>query len=424
MGLRARNRVIQAALEDLGYAQGVADPADYVAILAVSADLPSIQGQTAERQTVEPHMGSRPGQLWQERAPLNWGVETVGSGDVAVPPVFDVLLRAAGWSRVQLTGTATVAAAPVAVGAPTGSWTYTVETGFTGLNRRRVTISCTTAGGSGTAVATIAAPAVGLGETAEAAYEVTGVAITDATAITLPGGAEITPTIGADWDIGDQWVVELVPPGIEYWPSSDRVQPSAIVQYNMDGTLFTIPGARWQLNYDATVGQWPLVNLRGMGLWKPPAAAPIGTPDYSTIREPEVLDYAAFDLFIGPADLSDAEWEPSGQSRTLSGGADVRSKSRTNLDTVEISNHALTGEVRFDCPAIDDVNVWVWPGVRRRIRSVTGTRLGERCEVVERNAQILGVTTREDGEDVMTTLRTSSLPVSGGGDDEVCIRFF
>jgi hypothetical protein len=355
---------------------------------------------------------------------LNWGVEAVGSGDVAVPPAFDVLLRCCGWTRIQLTGTATVAAAPVAVGTPTGAWSYTVTAGYTGANRRRVTVTCTTAGGSGTAVATIAAPAVGLGGTAEAAYSVTGVTITDATPITLPGGAEITPTVGADWEVGDQWVIELVPPGIEYWPSSDRAQPSAAVQYNMDGTLFTIPGARWQLSYEATVGQWPLLALRGMGLWVPPASAPLGTPDYSAIREPEVLDYAAMDLFIGPVDLSAAEWEPAGQSRTLRGGADVASKSRTNQDIVQISDHAMTGEVQFDCPDIADVDVWAMPGARRRIRSVTGTRLGERCEVVEHNAQIIDVTTRQDGEDIMTTLRTRSLPVTGGGDDEVCIRFF
>ncbi|WP_147164286.1 hypothetical protein, partial [Pararhodospirillum oryzae] len=216
MALSTRNREILAAIEP-AYGQG-ADPAAFAALLALDADLPSLDAQEATRNTIEPHLGARAKYGWQRRWPLTWAHEAIGSGDPAVPPHFDVLLRASGWTRVALSGTATVAAAARALGTTVGAWTYAVTTGYTGYNRRLARVTCTTAGPSGSNEVSVTAPATGLGETAEAAYSQTGVVLTDGTALTLPGGATITPTITAPLGVGDTWIVELTPPGIEYWP--------------------------------------------------------------------------------------------------------------------------------------------------------------------------------------------------------------
>ncbi|MBB4268146.1 hypothetical protein [Roseospira visakhapatnamensis] len=424
MALSTRNREILAALE-AAYGQGAAAPEDWVALLAIDAELPSLTGQDVQRKTVQPHLGARPVGTYQERVPLSWSHEAVGSGDVAAPPHFDALLLASGWSRVALTGTATVAAAPIAVGTPTGGWSYVVGTGYTGLNRRRCTVTCTTAGGSGVAQATIAAPATGLGATAEAAHEATAVTITDATPISLPGGAEITPAMAADWAIGDQWVIELTPPGVEYWPSSDRRNhASAAVRVNLDGTLFEAPGARFQIGANFAIGGYPEVSFKGVGLWTGASATPTGNPDFSAIRDPEELDTYSLTLSVEPVDLSAAPWMPVGQSLTLRGGGDVVSKSRTTLDTVEVTDHEITADLVVEEPAADAVNVWDWVGQRRRVRAVAGTRLGERCEITLFNAQIGRPTHREDQGDVMVTIPLRALTPTGGGDDEVSIRFF
>lgn len=423
MALSIRSREILVAPED-AYNQGT-DVGNLVALLAIEAALPSMQAQTAERKTIQPHLGSRAKQTWQKRMPLQWSHEAVGSGDVAVPPHFDAMLLAAGWSRVTLTGTATVAAAPVAVGTPTGGWSYAVTTGFTGANRRRVTVTCTTAGGSGVAQATVAAPATGLGATAEAAHEAAAVTITDAAPIDLPGGAQITPTIAADWSVGDQWVIELVPPGVEYWPSSDRQNvPSAMVRYNMDGTLFETRGARFQLGAEWAIGSFPLISFKGAGLWQDPTALALGNPDFSAIREPRVLDSETFAMAIEPADLSAPAIDPTAQSIRLMGGADVRSKSRTGLDSVEIANHALTAEVLFELPRIDATDIWGWVDGYHRVRATVGTAQGQRCEIAIHKGQVGAPTTREDQEDAMVTLPLTCLPRTGGGDDEVSVRFF
>lgn len=424
MALSTRNRAILAALEAT-YGTGPAAPGDYVALLVVDADLPSLQAQQAERNILQPHLGSRPAQPWQERLPLSWGHEAVGSGNVAEAPHFDAIIRASGWAVSTLSGTDTIATAPVAVGTPTGSWTYTRTTAYEGANRRRVTITCTTGGASGTATATIAAPATGLGATAETAYEVTGVTITDDTPIDLPGSAQVTPTVGDDWEVGDQWVVELVPPGIEYRPVSDRaVHKSAAIRYSLEGTRYQALGGRFQLSANFAVGGWPLLNFRGVGLYSAPTSEALPATDFSGVREPEVLDTHAFQLLVGPTDLSAAEWAPVGQSYSLTGGSDVRSKSRTGLDNVEVVDHAMTGELLVETPDIDIVDVAGMVNTRRRIRTVVGTRLGERCEIIHPTAQITGYTTRDDSGDAMTALPFRALSPTGAGDDETVIRFF
>ncbi|MBB4287799.1 hypothetical protein [Roseospira goensis] len=424
MALKTRSREILAALE-AAYGQGAPTPADWLALLVVDADLPGLDAQEVERNTIQPHLGARPKGRYQKRVPFSWSHEAVGSGDVAVPPHFDPLILASGWSRVALTGTATVAAAPVAVAAPTGTWSYTVGTGFTGANRRRVTVTCTTAGGSGTAVATIAAPACGLGATAEAAYEAAGVAIADATPIALPGGAEITPTVGTDWAVGDTWAIELIPPGIAYWPSSDhRNHASAAIRYNLDGTLMEAPGARFQMGANLAIGGYPLLTFRGAGLWRGASATPLGTPDFSAIREPAVLDADSFQVLVEPVDLSAAAWVPVGQSLTLSGGADARSKSRTGLDSVEVVDHAVTGELLVEEPAAADLNIWDWAGLYKRIRGIAGTAPGERCEICIHNAQIGSPQRRDDQGDGMVSIPFIAVPQTGAGDDEVSVRFF
>jgi len=425
MAMSSSNRYIAGALEDRGYGQGVSSPSLYAVMLGVGADLPGMNAQRKTRDTVRPGLGAREEQSYQERVPLNWGCEAVGSGDVATPPVFDMMFQAAGWSRIQRTGTATVQAAPIAVGTPTGGWSYVVATGYTGYNRRRVTVTCTTAGASGAAQATIAAPATGLGETAEAAYEAAGVTITDGTAITLPGGAEITPTMTADWDVDDQWVIELTPPGIEYWPSSDRQSfASAAFKYNVDGVLFQALGARFQLSADWQAEGWPLISFKGAGLYAPPTAEALPDLDYSHIREPEVIDAYSAQVFIEPMDRSEPPWMPVLKSFRSTGGADARSKSRVNLDTVEVGDHVTTGDLVVEMEHPDQRDVFAMAGRKYRVWMTVGTGLGERCEILMPAYQVGNITLSDDQGDVLATLPGRAVSPKGAGDDEVCFRFF
>ncbi|CCG08426.1 unnamed protein product [Pararhodospirillum photometricum DSM 122] len=127
---------------------------------------------------------------------------------------------------------------------------------------------------------------------------------------------------------------------------------------------------------------------------------------------------------MGEVDLGAVGWVPVGQSLTLRGGGEVKSKSRTSYDAVEVTDHALSGEVLFEAPELATYNPWAHLDGYQRIIATRGTRLGERCEVCIYNAQIGKISTRDDNEDWMMTLPFTARPQDGGGDNEVSIRFF
>ncbi|WP_170245174.1 hypothetical protein, partial [Pararhodospirillum oryzae] len=70
-----------------------------------------------------------------------------------------------------------------------------------------------------------------------------------------------------------------------------------------------------------------------------------------------------------------------------------------------------------------DLNPWDKIDDYTRLTATRGTRVGERCEVCIFNAQINKPSTRDDNEDVMMSLPFTARPQTGGGDNEVCIRF-
>ena len=178
------------------------------------------QANKLTRQFLRATFGNRPSKMLGKYGTLDFDVELAGSGTVGTAGPVGLLLRACGMAETTVAATpaATIASAPTAVATPTGTFTYTRTTAYAGAVARTATLTCTTAGASGVARFTVAAPAIG----GIPAYNETGVLMTNATAFALPNGAVIPSTVGTSFIIGDAYTIALVPAGVEYQPSSDR----------------------------------------------------------------------------------------------------------------------------------------------------------------------------------------------------------
>lgn len=206
-----------------------------------------------------------------------------GNADGTVPPRIGALLRACGMAQTQVTGTAGTIANPVAGGSNVGTLTFVKAAAYTGYMKRTITLTCTTAGASGTAKVSVTAPA--LGELP--AVNTTLVTVTTGTPITLTDGAQITPTLSGSLTLGDTWTVVLTPAGYEYTPVSTAFDSVTLYLYR-DGLLHKLTGARGTFSVQNTGGEYGLFTFTFTGDYVPATDTAMVTPTYETQKPTQV----------------------------------------------------------------------------------------------------------------------------------------
>ena len=283
-----RKKAILLKLEDT-YGVDAGPTGALNAVLGLDVQPRPLQAQQVERTVDRPYLGARPKTLANLQSELTFKVEAAGSGVAGTAPAYDALLQACALSptTVAATAEATIADSPPAPsGSPTGDFTYTKGDAYTGTVTRTVTLTCTNAGGSGVATFDVTAPEIeGL-----AAYSQSGVLMTDAMPVALPGGVTITPTVGTAFALNDAFTIRITPAGVSYTPLSDiAVMKSCTVYMNVDGILHRMTGARGTVQAMWQSPGFPTFDVRIVGLFQPAADAVLPAVDYSGFRDPETV---------------------------------------------------------------------------------------------------------------------------------------
>ncbi|GAB4184242.1 MAG: hypothetical protein OHK0024_24410 [Thalassobaculales bacterium] len=282
-----RNKVLLAKVETI-YGTDSSPTGAANAIQATDVQLRPMEGGEVRRNLDRGFMGSSGSLLVNLHVALSFKVEMAGAGTAGTAPAYGPLLRACGMSEVLVTGTGTIQnSPPTSTGAPTGTWTYTRTTAYAGTEERTVTLTCTTGGGSGTAEFTVSAPAVGVAP----AYNQTGVVMTDATPFNLPSGAQITPTIGTGFEIGDTYTILLTPPEARYRPVSTGFE-SATLYVNIDGVRHAMLGCRGNAKIEVKPGDIPRYAFDLLGLLVAATDTALPTPVLTAWQAPKTVSDA------------------------------------------------------------------------------------------------------------------------------------
>jgi len=207
-----------------------------------------------DRNNVKSAIGAEPGRTGRKIASISFQHEVRGSGSAGqgagqdVRPAFGTLLRGCGMAETQYEGPATILDdAPIPINNPTGSFTFAKTTAYTETLPRVVVLTCVTPGGSGVAEFDVDSPAVGApANPLQAAVDIDAATMTDATPfdLTVAGTpAQITPTVTANFQVGDTFVVHLAPAGFFYTPISDAFESLTLVLF-YEELRFLVTGAR------------------------------------------------------------------------------------------------------------------------------------------------------------------------------------
>lgn len=210
-------------------------------------------------------------------------VRNNGNTDGSTPPLLGTLLRACGMAQTNISGASGTIGNAAAGVSNTGTISFAKTTAYTGYVPRTVTMTVTTGGASGAIRVTIAAPAVG----EVTAYNQTNVAVTNATPITLPGGATVTPTVGTNAVIGDVYTFVLTPAGYQYTPVSDTFESATMYLYR-DGLLHKLLGARGTFSVQATGGEFAIFTFTFTGDYSAAIDTSMPTPTYETQKPTQV----------------------------------------------------------------------------------------------------------------------------------------
>lgn len=411
------NELVVVAVEETTY--GVdANPTGAHAVRIVQPDFKPLLAEKKQRAYIQPFLGGRKSSQVAERTEFTGRLELCGFGaDASRIPPQDLFLRVAGLTRTQVAATpaATIAAAAVAKAGAVGSFTYVRTTAYAGIVPLTVKLVCTTAGASGAAKFTVSAPAVG----SLPAYNVADVTMTDGAALTLPGGAVITPTVGTAFGVGAEFTIALVPAETRYQRSSDRNHHASMSLYmiragkrqKMLGTRITSAKLNFPLDED------PYLEFTAVGFFNPPDQVVPPVPDYTDWTDPEhvstvnspyfrafgqELVMQAFDLDLG-----------------LSGGL----KSRVGRRMVRVTNWEGKWTATVEEPDLADISL-IDIAKNRTVGTVEflhGTQAGKVIAITGHQTQIDPPTLSDDDGDAMMQLAGDLFPLNG--DDELTIAF-
>ena len=405
----ARNVLLLAKIES-SYGVAPTPTAAANAMLVANLQVMPFEAQVAQRQTVQPFQGGRQRIHWGLMSRCSFEVELAGAGAAATAPKWGPLIRACGFSETARSGAAGTIGDKVAVGTPDGAFTYTKTTAFDGTAQRTVTLECTTGGGSGTAEFTVSAPAAG----DQSAYNATGEVMTDATAFDLGGSAQITPTIGTDFSIGDTWEIEVLPARVEYAPVS-TAHSSVTLYYFLNGSRHIVSGWRGELGIRYEAGL-PMLTFNGYGLYVDPTSVTLPSDeDYSGFQEPAPTSPATTPMVqLHRQDLRLQSW-----SMQMGNQADPRRL--VNHYSVPIRDRDVTGQINVEAPLQSAFNIWsvAEANTLGRFKLQHGKDEGGIVGIWSERCQILQPQYSE--QDTLVHMQANLAYVPGTGNDEIVI---
>lgn len=382
------------------------------AMLVTNLQIVPMEGGTVSRDLVRPYLGNDQQIPVNTHVSVSFDVEMSGSGVAGTPPAYGVMLRACGLAETAVTGLATIAnSPPVDVGTPAGSFTFVKTAAFTGTQPRDVTLTCTTAGGSGIAQFTVSAPAAGNLD----AYNQAGVVMTDAVAFDLGGGAQITPTVTAPFQVGDEFTIALTAPRVEYDPVSDGFEAGTLY-VNKDGNLHALLGSRGTVQMKLEANQLPKWSFTFKGLWVDPSAAPLPSTDTSAFKAPIAVSAT------NTPELTLHGVSSPAQSLTINFDNQVEFFNRIAKEAMEIADRKPKGSIVIEDPGVDVKNYFLAAksADMGALRLVHGIEPGGIVQVDGPQAQVFNPRYSDDRGVQMLTMDLSLVPTDAG-DDEVKI---
>lgn len=351
-----------------------ASPEVAQAVKASSLNLTPLEGKEVDLANVAPYYGAGENRLTAKQAKLDFEIELSGAGTAGASVAYASVLEACGMSETITSGDDTVGTTATGVDTPTGSFTYTVDTPYSGVKDDVATLTCTTAGGSGVAIFTVSSTG---------GYSQTGVVMTDASAFELVGGAKILPNIGTDFAMGDEFTINLYRPCAEYEPVSDDFE-SASIYVNQDGINHKILGARGNAQFviDGTI---PKLKCSFEGLYVEPYAVTLpSNVDLATYKTPVVhskTNTPVVSVHGFNAILQQAEFNL---------GQQVSFRQRVNDESVEIADRKGSGSVTIEEPDTTEKNFYkaATDHDKDEVKIVHGVDAGNVVEISVPKAQL------------------------------------
>lgn len=406
----ARNTLLVAKLNAGDYGDDASPAASTDAMLVSNLQVTPYEAETATRQIVQPYMGGRHRITWGAVVRCTFNVELQGSGDPDVAPPWATLLRGCGFAQTTRSGAAATIGDLVPVGTPDGTVTIAKTTAYAGAVPRTVTLECTKAGGSGTAEFSVTAPPIG----PLAAHSATDKVMTDSTPFDLVGGAQITPTIGTSFVMGDKFTIDVIPERVEYNPVSTGHSDLTLVYY-LDGIEHRLVGAMGEASLTIEPGL-PTLQFNFLGLYiDPDAVALPNDEDFSAWVQP---DPAVPDTVI-IAQLHG--WDMRLARLQLQMGNQVTARRLVNHHAIQITDRDVTGSV--DCE-LDSLSAFDPFGAARGnllgpLRLQHGATSGRVVSIAAPAVQILSP--RYEERDSIMHLVADLAAIPAAGNDELII---
>lgn len=396
------------------YGQGVALNGLIHAVQGLDVSITPMEGEELQREISVPFFGGKPKLMVGVHVSVEFGLELAGSGTAGVPPAFGAALRACGFAETIVSGPNTIGSLPTPVGAAVGTWSYSKGGPYTGPTDRTVTITCTGAGGSGGAVVTVSAPADA--NHALAAYEQTGIGLTDGVALALPDGASLIPTITSDFAVGDSWTIALYAPRVDYEPVSTDPE-SAAISFFMDRIHHRLLGARGSVSLDITSKKFPTLKCQFKGLYQPPAEQALPPVDYSGFIPPKEVSTEHTTRF------QVHDYSGPMESLALNINSAVEARFMVGFEGILITGREPNGSIKLDAPPLSKKNFFVAAknGDLAPLFIQHGKQAGNIVEVSCPNAQVMAPKYGESQGIVQFEMGIEPKPLAG--DDEVKITF-
>lgn len=384
------------------------------AVLIKDMRLEPLTGERRERNLVRPFYGANPSKQVATRGTISFTTEAGGAGaaalDAGTAPAWGRLLRSAGCAQTIRAPAATIAASPpTGVGGPTGGFTYVAVDPYEGILDRTVTLTCTTAGGTGVAEFTVSAPAMKNLPAFEALERV----MTDATPFALLGGATITPTIGTSFDPGDEFTIELRAPMAAYSPVSTGFESGHMfAQIGPNRHLY--PGQRGNCTLAIEADNYFDLQFEMMGLPGARSSESIPAVDFSGFRDPLIVsDVNTPFVALGGEEVVL-------RSLSLNIGQQVSLRSLVGRKAVRIGDRASSGTIVFEAPdlATKDYFDDMEDGTVLELELIHGLVRGEIVHLVTR-LELTSLTYQDEDGIAMFSANISALPSDAGNDEFV-----
>ncbi|MFL7905749.1 hypothetical protein ACJ41P_31795 [Azospirillum argentinense] len=402
-----RKTTILAGMET-AYGEGVTLTGAH-ALRIKDASVVPMEAKVIDRGFVRPHMGASEKTHVGVHRSVKFGCELSGSGSAGTVPGYSTVLRSCCLAEIVRAPAATIQASPGTPAAGNaGTWTYTTGTSYTGGVTRTVTITTTTAGASGVAKVTVAAPAVGsLG-----AYNQANVTVTNGQPLTLPGGAAILPVIGTALAVGDSWTISVAPACTLYRPVSDDFE-SGEFHFHSSGILYRMRGARGTASLSFAEEDVPKISFDGRGLWDqptnqvPPTPAPAGFVKglaMSKVNTP-VARLFGHDIIL--------------KSLEVSLGNTVEYKDRPNSAEVFATRPGTTATINFQYPKLADFDVEMaaHDDLLGALELTHGLTAGNIVDLAAARVQITEPKREQEGDLIHCSANLTFVPSDAGNDD-------